>query len=464
MADCAAGDVLPPKPLAHPLTHAAATAVCATLLAVPALVNGYPLAFYDSADYIDMSFTWRPIVYRTMPYALLVLPAHPPVASLWAVVVLQCLLAGWVVATAVRAFLPAASVWTPGIVAGLLASLTALPWYAGQIMPDFLAGLLAVALATLLFARPAPGWPSRGGLIAIALLAATCHATLTLLAIGMAVATLGIWLAAGRQRRQRLGLAFVALPALIAAGGMAGTAAIHKAATGRAFISQGGDIFLLARFMQDGLVKPYLDRVCPSPRYRLCAYRDHLPDSANDFLWAYDNLLDKIGGWQGARDEAGRIVHGSLAAFPLRHLRAALRDVGAQLAEFDTGDGTWSQLGGTAVAVARHFPDELPAYLNALQQRDRWDFDRINLIHVPVAIVGLAGLVVLGLVRWRRGDLAGAGLALVLALAILGNATICGVLSNPVDRYGSRMVWIGVFGTMILLARPFYTPPLDRTR
>lgn len=450
---------MPPQPLASPLAHITATVMGAVLLAAPALVNGYPLAFYDSADYIEMSFTGRPVIYRTMPYALLIMPAHPPVASLWAVVALQCLLAGWVVTTAVRAFLPGASVWTVGIITALLAFLTALPWYAGQVMPDVLGGLLAVALAILLFARPPPAWPTRIGLIAVALLAAICHATFTLLAIGMAIAMLGIWLAVGRRR---LSLAFVALPALIAAGGMAGTAAVHKAATGRAFISQSGDIFLLARFMQDDLVKPYLDRVCPSPDYKLCAYRDRLPDSANDFLWAYDNLLDRMGGWQGAQDEAGRIVRGSLTDFPLQHLSAALHDVGQQLAAFRSGDGTWSQVGATAAAVARYFPAELSAYLKSMQQRDRWDFNRINLIHVPVAIAGMAGLVVLGLLRWRRGDLPGAGLALTLSLAILGNAAICGVLSNAGDRYGSRMVWIGVFGTMILLIRPFPTPRFDR--
>ncbi len=442
------------------LSTALATLVSAVLLAAPALVNGYPLVFYDSADYIDMSFTLQPVIYRTMPYALVLLPAHP-LASLWIVVALQCLLAAWVIVVAVRVFLPGASSWTACILTALLAVLTALPWYAGQIMPDFLGGLLALALAALLFARPMLGWPTRIGLFAVALMAAAAHATFMLLAIGLALAMLLVWLA---LRRLRPGLAFLALPALIAAGGVGTTVAVHYAASGRPFISQSGDVFLLARFMQDGLVKPYLDRVCPSPDYKLCAYRDRLPGSANDFLWAYDNLLDKIGGWQGAQDEAGRIVRGSLAAFPLRHLVAALRDVGAQLAEFDTGDGTWSQLDATAVAVARHFPGELPAYMNALQQRDRFDFARINLVHAPAAIVGMAGLAVLGLARWRRRDLAGAGLALTLALAVLGNAAICGVLSNPGDRYGSRMVWIGTLGTMILLARPFYTPWFGRSQ
>jgi hypothetical protein len=33
-------------------------------------------------------------------------------------------------------------------------------------------------------------------------------------------------------------------------------------------------------------------------------------------------------------------------------------------------------------------------------------------------------------------------LALFVLLALLGNAFICGVLSNPHDRYQSRLVWL----------------------
>jgi hypothetical protein len=40
----------------------------------------------------------------------------------------------------------------------------------------------------------------------------------------------------------------------------------------------------------------------------------------------------------------------------------------------------------------------------------------------------------------RRHDLA--GVAVFTLLALLGNAFICGALSNPHDRYQSRLVWL----------------------
>ena len=49
------------------------------------------------------------------------------------------------------------------------------------------------------------------------------------------------------------------------------------------------------------------------------------------------------------------------------------------------------------------------------------------------------------------GILASPLLAATVALALLGNAAICGIISGPHDRYGSRLVWIAV--CTVLIAR-----------
>jgi len=40
-------------------------------------------------------------------------------------------------------------------------------------------------------------------------------------------------------------------------------------------------------------------------------------------------------------------------------------------------------------------------------------------------------------------------------LALLGNAVICGVISGPHDRYGSRLVWITTCTLMIAAIKRF---------
>jgi hypothetical protein len=40
-------------------------------------------------------------------------------------------------------------------------------------------------------------------------------------------------------------------------------------------------------------------------------------------------------------------------------------------------------------------------------------------------------------------------LAATVALAVLANAAVCGVFSNPHDRYGARIVWLAVLTALL---------------
>jgi hypothetical protein len=42
-------------------------------------------------------------------------------------------------------------------------------------------------------------------------------------------------------------------------------------------------------------------------------------------------------------------------------------------------------------------------------------------------------------------------MALIVVLAVLANAAVCGVFSNPHDRYGARIVWLATL-TVLLAA------------
>jgi hypothetical protein len=73
---------------------------------------------------------------------------------------------------------------------------------------------------------------------------------------------------------------------------------------------------------------------------------------------------------------------------------------------------------------------------------------------VPVALASMLGLVVLlahSAVGRRLDDLTLLGIT--VALALLGNAVICGIISGPHDRYGARMVWLATFVVLMALAR-----------
>ena len=72
---------------------------------------------------------------------------------------------------------------------------------------------------------------------------------------------------------------------------------------------------------------------------------------------------------------------------------------------------------------------------------------------MPVALAAMVLLLAvmgLGAMQARFGDLG--FLAATIALAILGNAFVCGALSNPHDRYGARIAWLA---PLVLLLIPW---------
>ena len=58
------------------------------------------------------------------------------------------------------------------------------------------------------------------------------------------------------------------------------------------------------------------------------------------------------------------------------------------------------------------------------------------------------------LLGWRREAFTDVGLLATTAVtALLANAFVCGVLSNPHDRYGARIIWIAPLVVTLLLCR-----------
>jgi hypothetical protein len=90
----------------------------------------------------------------------------------------------------------------------------------------------------------------------------------------------------------------------------------------------------------------------------------------------------------------------------------------------------------------------------ARQQNGGISFIAVNAIDYPVALIAMALLPLIVWLAWRRRLPAEIGaLAATCTLALLGNAFVCGALSNPHDRYGARMVWIAVLAVALALVR-----------
>ncbi len=413
--------------------HLASTAA----MVAPAIVNGFPLVYDDTGIYIHGAFTLEVAPERPIFYGLMIAALQPSASwGLWPVVLAQGLFATFVVSATFRHSRgPKATAGVVGLAAALT-PLTALPWLASQITPDIFAPILVLALFLLACGEGTLTGRTRAGLFALAVLSMASHFSHLFLGVALILIALA-------ARGFGGGLLSLKLPVAAVVTAIVGAGAVNLALTRDAFSGRGEPIFVLSRLVQDGIVQRFLQETCPSPDYRLCAFRDTLPKTADQFLWTDTRALDRMGGWGPVGiDEAGRVIVETLVLYPGMHLRAAAAAIWRQFLGIRTGEGLSPNFGPTRAYLETHLPGEVPAFENSLQQQGRLDFLTLNLVHIPAGVVGQIFLI-LALIFAR--DTAGRGLTTLfdfVAAGLVANATICGILSNPNDRYQSRMIWL----------------------
>lgn len=432
----------------------------AILVLVPILLgvafwNGFPLIFYDTGAYILEGFGHVLVAERGPVYSFLLRYAGAA-TSLWYVAMLQATITAFVMTELARAEAPDMKLWQ--LVAAVLALciLTGIGWYVGQIEPDCLTAVAVLALYLLAFRISDLGTIRLTLMVVGATVAIASHPAHLALAGGLVGVIALLRLTSDAFPQAELPRPKVSVPSASFLFAIALVLQSNHALTNEYFISKSGPVFAFARMLQDGLVKRDLDETCPGSHYRLCAYKDHLPNRADGFLWDADSPFNKLKRFNGPMDEYRQIVADSVLRHPLANLAAALSDTARQFTKIRTGDQIEPQEWILYSDLAHYLPRQMNAYMSARQQQGELTFAWLNVVHVTV---GFASLLALGLVlcfgvaqrEWRR-----AAFPAFVLVALLGNAFVCGVFSNPHDRYQSRLIWVPTF--VLLISAPKYGP------
>jgi hypothetical protein len=128
-----------------------AVLAAAALLLWPALWNGFPIVFADTGTYLSQAIDHYAGWDRPVFYSLFMLPLHATV-TVWPVIVVQALLAAWVLHLVCRTLLPSVSAIAFVGVVGALSACTWLPWIVSELMPDLFTPLLVLVLCLLVWA------------------------------------------------------------------------------------------------------------------------------------------------------------------------------------------------------------------------------------------------------------------------------------------------------------------------
>lgn len=426
-------------------------AACVALVMLPALWNGFPILFPDTGGYLARPFEGTLELGRSALYGAFLAAGIP--VDFWLNVVLQAAVCVWLIALTLRAHdLSGTSVLVATVAALCVA--TGMPWYAGTLIPDILVSAAILSLYLLAFrGERLRRWETiaLGAVIAFAI---ASHMGTLALCLGLIVCLAG-WIVVRKYLRgdwpkPRL------LTATLAVGAGLLLAPLSNLIIADEFaFTPGGESFVFGRLVQDGIVANYLEDRCPNPDIKLCAYRQAVPDTADEWLWGPGNPLGELGGWRGYADEARFIIFDSLKRYPLEHLETAVTTTLKQLALMETEVSLVKDWMAPAIGSLRELvPQMTPRIAAARQQAEPFPdlLARFNTIHVATALASLVLLV--GLLAFARQRLVPpetlmlAGLVLT---ALLINAAVCGIFSNPVDRYQSRILWLAPFAVIIAL-------------
>jgi hypothetical protein len=427
---------LPDRAANPPWVWVIAAAIPLMLLA-PALWNGYPVLQSDTGGYLARWYEGYLVPSRSTVFGLyLHFGEH---TYFWLDLAIQALATMWILQLTLRVF-GLAKPWRLFGLCLILTLTTALPWLTSMLLTDIFAGLSVLSLFLLVLHGDKTSRSEKAALFVFTAFAAATHSATMAILLGLCCVG---WIARPFLR-ERIAATSLAQGTLTIVAGAVMLLSANFALSGQVAWTPGGYSIAFARMLQDGIVTRYLNDHCPTQHFKLCPYRDTLPETADDFLWSRESVFNKLGRFAGMSDEMGYIAVHALAEYPLWQAEEALMATGEQMIEVATGENTDPPTTAhTYGIIHRYLPQQLKLMNAAQQQTGFITFGPINLIHVPVALISTAlvfAMLIVAAVRRRTEDVT--LLVATVALALLGNAVICGVISGPHDRYGSRLVWI----------------------
>lgn len=451
--------------LANAASMAAYLLLASVMLSWVALFNGAPLVFADTISYATSAFQREVPGLFSIFYSIFILPLHQG-ATFWPVVFVQgAILAHLLYLTARTVARGMIGKFDMLLIIAVLAFFSSLPWVSGEILPDVFAPVVLLGLFLLAFAEDELSRAEMvyvGALTAFAIATHLSHvpiaAGLILLCIGLRVLFLRRLTHSGRWTARLI------LPLILAAVSMV---AVNVLSSHKFVLARNSNVFLLAKWIDEGPALSYLKESCPGAGYALCEHLGELEGKSHDELkWAGNSPFKKVGTFDELEPEARRIVRGTLNSHPYEILRHTFVNAGLQLTRFQAGDGLTQEFARwVGEHVGKIYGTEVGRpFIESQQGKGELPIAEFRYVH----LTGLAIGAVLYFWLWLRRNVLTPELSLLCVFVFAGlvwNSFVTGALSAPYDRYLARIIWlvcfVGLLGLFSLARRqpkPFSGP------
>jgi len=338
----------------------------AIIIMTPTFYNGFPLVFADTGTYISSGMQLfvpgdRPILYglfiRLFNFSF----------SLWLVIFVQCLILSYVLFLSFL-WLVESNRAKPIFILSVifLTSLTAIGWCAGQLMPDIFTPISILAIGLLLFHQKL----NRLNKILTSIIlvfSAGVHFSTIFIDVLLVIFCF-ILIKLNGLKSKKIKNRYLLLPLYLILTSVIFIGTINYTVEKKYSVSQNGNLFVIGRLIDSGVLKSFLDDKCPTNDYLLCDCKDNLPVNSRQFLWD-ENSLKKYGDWNHTFIEYNTIIVDILKSpkHCLMFIGNSASSSFTQLFQNQIGSElitTWYAMPGSPPyeAIAKHFPNQLNPY------------------------------------------------------------------------------------------------------
>jgi putative flippase GtrA len=343
---------------------------------------------------------------------------------------------------------------------------TSISFFISVLMPDVFASFLILGLATLVVFWDSLKFHDRAFLSVIILYSALTHTSHLLLLIGVGSIIALICIITQRKALLSGSLAMrVMLLVTIIFAAIIGDLAVSFSVRHTIGVDPIRPPFLTARIIADGPGYQFLQNNCARKHYAVCKYIDHLPVSSLVFLWSKD---PETGVFDVADPSTRHALSSEQASFvfdvfrsdPIGVLTSAAKNFTHQLLAIGFDEFALNQ------EELQGFKAKLPESYFAGLSRARIQLNSSILVPLEIWYSSIYFLSMTALLLmwafWSRGRFQKRldaslhrqwfyVLTIVIA-SILINAAICGILSEPVPRYQTRISWLPLIILALVIA------------
>jgi len=414
---------------------------CVCALIWPALYNGYPLLYSDTASYVASGMRLETPVDRPITYGLFIRITSIGGFTLWTTIASQAALMVRLIELLLRRLRPYSKP-APGALALIvlvLALTTSLPWVVSQVMADIYTPMMVLCMILLVLSNEVARHPYQRVLLYL-LFFFTVAAHLSHPVLAVILLSVIFVLRWGLRRWTGIRLAIRSI------GIMFGLAIAAYPIMGSA-TAKSGNVLFMGSMVEHGVARAFLEEHCANETYKLCAWKDRFPERAFQFHWDQSGAIGSYSGWPEASEEFGHIIRGTLTEpkYIALHIKASLAATWKQLGMYEIGDGWGSFKEGSGVyyILERHMRHDMRAMTTSRQYGAEmaWiqGFKPVHIWGLRVALVVLLPLLIMAF-RSRNAALITL-FTLVLSGTVL-SAWGSGTFSGEVDRFGCKMIWL----------------------